>query len=49
LTKILIISLAVLIGLIVFSWVDHEQPDDLEDTDDNEARRYLASKDGDDD
>ena len=48
-TKILIISLAVLIGLFVFSWVDHEHPDDIEDTDDDEARRYLASKDGEDD
>jgi hypothetical protein len=49
LTKILVISAAVLIGLIVFSWMDHEQPDDLEDTDDDETRRYLADKDGEDD
>ena len=36
----------VLIGLFIFSWTDREQPDEIEDTDDDEARRYLADKEG---
>ena len=43
--EIVATGVAVLLGLALFSWVDRDQPEDLEDTEEQKAKRYLASRD----
>jgi hypothetical protein len=49
LTKILIISGVVLGILLLAGWMDREQPEELDDTEESRAKRYLAERDGEDD
>jgi len=48
-TQTLVAALALLLVFILLSFVDREQPGPPRDTDAEEARRYLAEKDQDDD
>jgi hypothetical protein len=45
-TQVIATAIALLLGLAVFSWVDREQPEDLEDTEADRVKRYLAERDG---
>jgi hypothetical protein len=46
LTQIIATAIALLLGLAAFAWMDREQPEELEDTEADEVKRYLAEKDG---
>ena len=42
--QIVATAIAILLGLALFAYVDREHPEELDDTDADRARRYLADQ-----
>jgi hypothetical protein len=47
-TQVIATAIALLLGMALFAWVDREQPEELDDTEADRVKRYLADQDGDD-